>query len=72
MDEKHYLQVTDDHWRKASELEMVCGSISSPAEAITKTHKTTKPSELLGSDGAGWLIIPNLVTPTGVEPVLPP
>ena len=74
--EKHYLQVTDDHWPKASELEMVCdstrGSISSPAEAITKTHKTTKPSELLGSDGAGWLMIPNLVTPTGVEPVLPP
>ena len=74
--EKHYLQVTGDHWRKASELEMVGvstrSSISSPAEAITKTHKTTKPSELLGSDGAGWLIIPNLVTPTGVEPVLPP
>jgi hypothetical protein len=53
--EKHYLQVTDDQWRKASELAMVCGctcgSISSPAEAITKTHETTKPSEMLGSDG---------------------
>jgi len=53
--EKHYLQVTDDHWRKASELEMVCGStcgsISSPAEAITKTHKTTKPREKQGFDG---------------------
>jgi hypothetical protein len=27
------------------------GSISSPAQAIGKTHKTTKPSEMLGSDG---------------------
>jgi hypothetical protein len=35
-------------------------------------HKTTKPREKQGFDGAGWLMIPNLVTPTGVEPVLPP
>ena len=40
--------------------------------AATKRPETTKPSELLGFDGARWLLKLNLVTPTGVEPVLPP
>ena len=29
--------------------------------------ETTKPRELQGLDGAGWLMIPNLVTPTGFQ-----
>ena len=70
--EKHYLQVTDEHLRKATELGSICGSISSPAEPIKGYHETKKPSDLLGSDGVRYLVMANLVTPTGVEPVLPP
>ena len=34
--------------------------------------ETKKPSVLLGSDGARGLLITVPMTPTGIEPVLPP
>jgi hypothetical protein len=55
-----------------------CGAIlpseksDAPAKTISKTHDTKKPCDLQGLDGAEWLLKLNLVTPTGVEPVLPP
>jgi integrase len=71
--EKHYLQVTDEHWGAAAVFRSPTGSpIAHHLEPSGPIHETTKPSNSLGSDGAGWLMIPNLVTPTGVEPVLPP
>jgi integrase len=53
--EKHYLQVTEDHWGRAIEDGQICGSacgsISGHQETPTTTLKTKKPSVLLGSDG---------------------
>lgn len=37
-----------------------------------KNQDTKKPSNLLGSDVLSGGVKPYLVTPTGVEPVLPP
>ena len=41
-------------------------------EPITKARSVKKPSDLLGSDGGRVPPMAYLVTPTGVEPVLPP
>ena len=41
-------------------------------EPISKNPKTKKPSDLLGCDGGRVPPMAYLVTPTGVEPVLPP
>lgn len=41
-------------------------------EPITKARGIKKPSDLLGSDGGRVPPMAYLVTPTGVEPVLPP
>ncbi len=71
--EKHYLQVTDEHWQRAMDFGSHTGShITNNTGAITTDHKTKKPSEKLGSNGSRGIAIPYLVTPTGVEPVLPP
>ena len=74
--EKHYLQVTDEHWERASKPSPVLSPtrppIDDPSASIASDHKTKKPSEKLGNDGLGTIVIPYLVTPTGVEPVLPP
>ncbi len=43
-----------------------------PAGTIRGNPETTKPSVLLGSDGVSGLMMPYVMTPTGVEPVLPP
>ncbi len=65
--------VTEEHWGKAIESRTPAGSpIATPAETIKGNPETTKPSELLGSDGVSGLVIPIEMTPTGVEPVLPP
>jgi len=50
--EKHYLQVTDEHWRKANNLGSTCGSISSNPEPSKGVTETTKPCDLQGSDGS--------------------
>ena len=50
--EKHYLQVTDEHWRKASVLPApTVAPIEHNLEPSGPSLETTKPSELLGSDG---------------------
>ncbi len=71
--EKHYLQVTEEHWGEASRFGSHTGShIKNPPEPLTGNHKTKTPSVLLGVDVCRGLMNPHLVTPTGVEPVLPP
>ena len=49
--EKHYLQVTEEHWGKAMLPAPVVAPIATPAETIKGNPETTKPSDLLGSDG---------------------
>ena len=50
--EKHYLQVTDEHWGKAIEFRTPTGSpIGTPTGTIKGNRETTKPNELQGSDG---------------------
>jgi len=71
--EKHYLQVTDEHREAAATFGSLTGSlISNNHKPLSSSTETTEPSELLGSDGARCAVITNLMTPTGVEPVLPP
>ena len=70
--EKHYLQVTDEHWSTAANLSPIASPIGSDTEPIRGNQKTKKPSDLLGSDGGRVPPMAYLVTPTGVEPVLPP
>ena len=43
-----------------------------PTASIASDQETKKPSEKLGFDGCRGMLNPYLVTPTGVEPVLPP
>ncbi len=50
--EKHFLQLAEEHWGKAIESRTLTGSlITSHPETIKGNPETTKPSELLGSDG---------------------
>ena len=71
--EKHYLQVTEEHWGEASRFGSHTGShITKHPAPIKGNQKTKKPSVLLGNDGCRGSVNPYLVTPTGVEPVLPP
>ena len=74
--EKHYLQVTDEHWSTAANLSPKTPPTAPPiggdSEPISKNPKTKKPSDLLGLDGGRVPPMAYLVTPTGVEPVLPP
>ena len=71
--EKHYLQVTDEHWGKASVLPApTVAPIAHNLEPSGPITETTKPSDLLGSDGVRCAVIVDFMTPTGVEPVLPP
>ncbi len=71
--EKHYLQVTEEHWALAGAFRSHAGSpIAKHQGANSSNHKTTKPSVLLGSDGCLLPLMGVLVTPTGIEPVLPP
>jgi hypothetical protein len=65
--EKHYLQVTDEHWSTAANLSLTASLVSSDPEPISKNHKTKKPSVLLGCDGSGFPENTYLVTPTGLE-----
>jgi hypothetical protein len=65
--EKHYLQVTDEHWSTAANLSPTAPPIGGDSEPISKNHKTKKPSVLLGLDGSGCVKNTYLVTPTGLE-----
>jgi hypothetical protein len=65
--EKHYLQVTDEHWTRAANLSPIASPIDNHSKPIKGTHKTKKPSVLLGDDGCRGSVNPYLVTPTGLE-----
>jgi len=73
---EHYLQVTEEHWDRAANLPPILSPTRPPIDAhsasIARNQETKKPSEKLGFDGCGGMLIPYQVTPTGVEPVLPP
>ena len=71
--EKHYLQVTDEHWNRAANFGSPTGSpISVISSPITNNHEKQKTLNSLGNEGLCELLKAYLVTPTGVEPVLPP
>lgn len=66
--EKHYLQVTEEHWERASELSTNSSPIVPSFEQSIENRETKKPSKKPGF----FAMHPETVTPTGVEPVLPP
>ncbi len=71
--EKHYLQVTKEHWGTALEFGSPTGSpVMNHQEHHEQNHGTKKPSEWLGSDALTGDMKLCVMTPTGVEPVLPP
>ena len=67
--EQHYLQVTDDDWQKAAEFGSPITTGQGPAQ---DSSAIKKPSDLLGCSGEGYAVKAHSMTPTGVEPVLPP
>ncbi len=70
---KHYLQVTDEHWRLASvEPAPVVAPVNGKQGPSGQSTKTKKPSVLLGFASARGLLKVQTMTPTGIEPVLPP
>jgi integrase len=71
--EKYYLQVTDSHFEAGAKFGSHAGShIPTDTVSIPTKHKTTVPSFSLGTEVYRWLGNPSSMTPTGVEPVLPP
>jgi hypothetical protein len=66
--EMHYLQVTDEHWERASGSH--AGShIKNNSETLKGNHDTKKPSILPGSDGLRGVMPPYLMPPQGLEPM---
>jgi integrase len=65
--EKHYLQVTDEHWERAASLSPILSPITDQSEGIDENHETEKPCEKQGSESERGIVIPYLVTPTGLE-----
>jgi integrase len=71
--EKHYLQTTDDHWRAAIEsCPPICPPIKGDFGPISTNHQNEKTPENIGKDAFRGFVMSPLVTPTGLEPVLPP
>jgi hypothetical protein len=70
---KHYLQVTDEHWQRAENSGSPIGSPITteykPSQPITETKKARKKR---ASDVPCLPLIGQNMTPTGIEPVLPP
>ena len=70
---KHYLQVTEQHWSEASGFDSLTSSlVRGTVSTLADPQDVKKPSDLLGSDGNRVTLRAIQVTPTGVEPVLPP
>ncbi len=78
---KHYLQVTEEHWGRAIDSGVPIGvpigvptgvPINGKQGPSEQSMETKKPSVLLGSDVARGLLMDLPMTPTGIEPVLPP
>jgi|688.fasta_scaffold00289_61 integrase len=71
--ERHYLQVTDDHWKVAIESRPhVRPHITNGPDPITKNQDTKKPLENIAIDASQGLVMAGQVTPMGFEPMLPP
>ena len=67
--EKHYLQVTDEHWGKAIEPRPLTGTlITSHSGTISNTNETKKPCVLQGCDGDWGVVMTPKIGPVGLEP----
>jgi integrase len=67
--EKHYLQVTDEHWSKAIEVRPPARPpISADQEVPGEITPIKKPSVSLGSDGMGGIVMSPSMPPQGLEP----
>ena len=68
--ERHYLLVTDDHWKRAIDSRSPTGSpITNGARSIATHHETQKPLKNMGIDALQGLAMPGIIPPTGIEPV---
>lgn len=73
--ERHYLQVTGEHWTAGSEFNSVplvplTGPlINDDSDTIANHHEMQETNETNGSEGSGCLPIDYSVPPTGIEPV---
>jgi hypothetical protein len=58
--EKHYLQVTDDHWRSAIQSRSSRGSpIKGDSDTISKNHENEKTPENIACDACwGFVMSP--------------
>ena len=56
--EKHYLQVTDDHWTKALQPAPAVAPIATPTGSISSINETKNPCVLQGSDGDWGVMMP--------------
>jgi integrase len=69
--ERHYLQVTDQHWQDAVECPQSRPPIRPPipngSESLTKNQGTQKPLENMGIDALQGLAMAGLIPPTGLE-----
>jgi integrase len=71
--EKHYLQVTDEHWAAANNSRPPARPpIANTIEPIASNHEIKKTWKNQGFDGLRGVVIPPEVTPMGFEPMLPP
>lgn len=71
--EKHYLQVTDEHWRLAGlEPAPVVAPVTKEQSPSEPSPETKKARKLRASDVPCLPVIGQGMTPTGIEPVLPP
>lgn len=65
--EKHYLQVTEKHWSDACSGSLASSLVTSPSGPVSENHEMKKPCEKQGSECVRGIVIPQLVTPTGLE-----
>jgi hypothetical protein len=71
--EKHCLQVTDEHWQRAENSgSLTVSRIASPQPETEPSTETKKARKLRASDVPCLPVIGQGMTPTGIEPVLPP
>jgi integrase len=70
---KHYLQVTDEHWERAGNFcPPTCPPITKENNPSLPITDSKKPRKNRAYDGSRLPLIVQKMTPTGIEPVLPP
>ena len=70
---KHYLQVTDEHWQQAANSRTPTGTpITTENNPSGENPETKKARNLRASDVPRLPLLEQKMTPTGIEPVLPP